>query len=118
VVPTSLPQSTYEVVGINTFCDAGNSGVIEVFVQDFSGDGVPGEAVRVRWDEGEDTFYTGLKPERGPGYADFQMEEGTAYLVEMPGRSDPTSQPLVAAPCNTESGDDAIGSYRVFFRQV
>lgn len=116
-ISTSLPQSSYEVVGINTFCDVSHSGVIEVFVQDFSGEGVPGEAVRVRWDEGEDTFYTGLKPERGPGYADFQMEEGKAYLVELPGRSDPTSQPLVAASCNTEDGDDAIGSYRVFFRQ-
>lgn len=117
-IATSLPQSTYEVVGINTFCDVKNSGVIEVFVQDYDGQGVPGEAVRVRWDAGEDTFYTGLKPERGPGYADFQMEEGKAYLVELPGRSDPTSQPLVATSCNTENGDKAIGSYRVFFRRM
>lgn len=118
VIPTAQPQSAYEVVGINTFCDVQNSGVIEVFVQDFSGEGVPGEAVRVRWDEGEDTFFTGLKAERGPGYADFQMEAGTAYIVEMPGRSDPTAQPLAATPCTADGGEDAIISYRVFFRQV
>ncbi len=118
VVPTAQPQSEYQVAGINTFCDTNNSGVIEVFVQNFNGQGVPGEAVRVRWDTGDDTFYTGLKPERGPGYADFQMEAGKAYIVEMPGRSNPTAQPLVAAPCTTEAGERATSSYRVFFRPV
>jgi hypothetical protein len=113
---TQQPQSDFSIVGTTTFCDVELSGIIEVFVQDFGGEGIPGEAVRVRWDDGEDIFYTGLKPERGPGYADFQMEAGTGYVVEMPGRSDPTSQPLVASPCNTENGDDAITSYRVFFR--
>ncbi len=116
IAPTVQPQSDYIIAAINTFCATGSSGVIEVFVQDFNGQGVPGQAVRARWDEGSDTFFTGLKPERGPGYADFQMEAGKGYIVEMPGRSDPTSQPLVAAPCVTEGGDEAISSYRVFFR--
>ncbi|HEX2907830.1 MAG TPA: hypothetical protein VHO69_13260 [Phototrophicaceae bacterium] len=116
IAPTQPPQSDYIVAGVTTFCSTELTGIIEVFVQDYDGQGVPGEAVRVRWDEGDDTFYTGLKPERGPGYSDFQMEAGKGYTAEMPGRSDPTSQPLVAAPCTTEGGDDAISSYRVFFR--
>ncbi|MBZ0275650.1 MAG: hypothetical protein K8I60_05880, partial [Anaerolineae bacterium] len=96
-------------------CSTALSGLIEVFVQDFNGDGVPGIEVRVRWNDGEDRFFTGLKPERGPAYADFQMEADKGYTVELPGRSDP-SQQLIARPCTAENGQDAIILYRVVFR--
>jgi hypothetical protein len=92
--------------------------VIEVFVQDFNGQGIPAQAVRVRWDDGESTFFTGLKPERGLGYADFQMEAGKGYIIDMPGRSDPSTQPMVADTCFTADGQQAITLYRVFFRQI
>lgn len=113
--PTLQPKTSYEIAAIRTDCDLQLSGLIEVRVQDFNGDGIPGQAVRVRWDDGESTFFTGLKPERGPDYADFQMEAGKAYTVEMPGQSDP-SEPLGAAPCTTANGEQAITLYRVYFR--
>ncbi len=116
VIVTPQPQSDFVIASINTFCDTELSGIIEVFVQDFGGDGLPGQAVRVRWDGGEDTFFSGLKPERGPAYADFQMEAGKGYIIEMPGRSDPSTDPLNAAPCTTNGGEQAITSYRVVFR--
>lgn len=114
-VPTNVPQREFVLVNISTFCDEALSGIIEVFVQDYGGIGLPGHAVRVRWNNGESTFYTGLKPERGPAYADFQMEEGLAYLLEMPGRSDPSTEPLAAVPCTTPGGARAITSYRAVF---
>lgn len=117
VVPTAAPQTTYVLANISTFCSSSESGVIQVEVQDIQGQGVPGQQVRVRWDAGNDTFYTGLKPERGPGYADFTMTAGTGYTVDLPRRSDPISEPLAAAPCTTDSGDPAITSYRVIFRE-
>ncbi|MAS35835.1 MAG: hypothetical protein CL610_17630 [Anaerolineaceae bacterium] len=115
VVPTSVPQRDFVLANVSTFCDAQISGVIEVFVQDFGGVGIAGMPVRVRWDSGDDTFFTGLKPERGPAYADFEMEAGKGYIIDMPGRSDPSSQQLVAAPCTTDAGRDAVTSYRVVF---
>lgn len=115
IVPTSIPQRDFVLANVATFCDAQISGVIEVYVQNFGGTGIPGQAVRVRWDGGQDTFFTGLKPERGPAYADFQMIEGRGYIIEMPGRSDPSSSPLVATPCTTEAGQRAITSYRAVF---
>ncbi|PJF39960.1 MAG: hypothetical protein CUN54_07100 [Phototrophicales bacterium] len=118
IVPTSPPQRDFVLVSVNTFCDSELTGLIEAYVQDFNGDGIPGQPVRVRWDEGDDTFFTGLKPERGPAYADFEMEEGKGYTVEMPGLSDPTTQPLVAVPCTTDDGEQALTSYRVVFRPV
>jgi hypothetical protein len=118
VVPTSPPQSDFVLVNVSTFCDAAISGMIEVFVQDSGGDGLPGQEIRVRWDAGEDRFFSGLKPERGAGYADFQMQTGVGYLVDLPGRADPTDDPLVATPCETGEGERAVTSYRVVFRET
>lgn len=115
VVPTTPPQRDFRIVRLEPFCDSELSGIIEVRIQESDASPIPGQAARVRWDSGEDTFFTGLKPERGLDYADFQMETGKGYTVEMPGRSNP-SQPLNAVPCTTEDGQEVIQSYRAFFR--
>lgn len=115
IVPTTRPRRAYEGRINSTFCDSELSGIIEVFVQDFDGNGIPGETIRVRWDGGESTFVSGLKPERGPAYADFQMEAGRGYTIEMPGLSDPVGSVLVADGCFTPEGLEAITSYRVVF---
>jgi hypothetical protein len=89
-----------------------------VFVQSANGDGIAGERIRVRWDDGEDSFVSGLKPERGPSYADFQMQAGVGYTIDMPALSDPVDRPIVAEPCFTEDGFQATTSYRVVFQQI
>jgi hypothetical protein len=43
----------------------------------------PGVRINVAWENQEDVFYTGLNPEVGPGYADFQMETGKIYSVRV-----------------------------------
>lgn len=116
IVPTTPPTQKYSGRIVNTFCSTELSGIIEVFVQNNAGDGIPAQRVRVRWDGGEDRFVTGLKPERGKGYADFTMEAGKGYTIDMPTQSDPLNTPIVADRCITETGAEAITSYRVVFR--
>ena len=116
IVPTGIPQEQYVLVNVATYCDPSLSGLIEVYVQDFDGEGIPGQPVRVRWADGEDTFYTGLKPEKGWAYADFSMTLGEAYTLEIPERSEPSTQQLLASPCTTENGAEAITSYRAIYR--
>lgn len=119
IVPTSAPQRQYEGRVSSTFCDVELSGLIEVYVLESVGqEGVPGEPIRVQWEGGSSLFFSGLKPERGAAYADFQMEAGRSYILAMPGLSDPLPNPLVADRCITEGGDEAITSYRVTFRRV
>jgi hypothetical protein len=115
IVPTSAPRRDFVLANVATFCDSTISGMIEVFVQDFGGVGLPGLPVRVRWDDGEDVFFTGLKPERGPAYADFQMEAGKGYIIDMPGRADPSSDQLVAVNCTADNGEPSLVSYRAVF---
>jgi len=115
IVPTTPPQRQYDGRVAATFCDVQRSGLIEIFVQNGGGQGIPGERLRVEWDDGESLVVSGLKPERGAAYADFEMEAGKSYVVSMPGLSDPVSSPLLADSCITESGEEAITSYRVVF---
>lgn len=118
LVPTTRPRRIYQGRVVGTYCDLELSGIIEVYVQNFQGDPVRGERVRVRWDGGEDSFVTGLKPERGENYADFRMEAGKSYSIDMPTLSDPIPSPLVADACTTDNGQSAVTSYRVVFTQV
>ena len=115
-IPTQAPSRAFEPVNTRSFCSVENAGVIEVRVVDFNAQGIPGQPVRVRWSTGESTFFTGLKPERGTGYADFEMEAGLSYTIEMPGLSDPLSVPLEARPCNLENGGTSTTSYEVVFQ--
>ncbi len=55
---------------------------IEVEAVDGEGAPLPGVGVEVHWDSGTEILYTGLKPERGPGYADLKVDPGT-YSVRL-----------------------------------
>ena len=116
LVPTVEPQRAFPLARLESFCDVAFPGLIEVYVQNSDGSGIAGQRVRVSWDGGENTFITGLKPERGADYADFQMEANRGYTIEMPGLSDPSTQPLVSAPCTTAAGVQTVTSYRAVFR--
>jgi hypothetical protein len=119
IVPTTPPQNDFDLISVTTDCGVDISGLITVEVYDADGStGLPAQEIRARWDTGESRFFTGLKPERGAAYADFLMETGKDYIVDMPGHADPVPQPLSAVPCTTPTGERAIISYRVRFRAV
>src|SRR5262249_40434880 len=110
----------FRIALIQPACDPKSPGVIEITVQDVDGAGIPGIPVEGSTDTGKDDFFTGLKTERGAGYADYQMTSGGTYNVRLPGRSDPT-QYLDAKSCNGPSADGggkSITSYRITFRRA
>jgi len=85
-------------------------------VLDASGEGVPGVEALVIWDEGQDRFFTGLKPELGLGYADFTMEPGTLYSLQLRHAALPITN-LSSAPCEAEAGESYPGSLQLTFQQ-
>lgn len=115
-VATSIPQRTFSPLPASTFCDTADRAVIEVEIVDYLGRGIPGQRIRVRWGDEENVFLSGLKPERGTGYADFQMDEGISYSIDMPGASDALRADLITGRCYTESGRESLKSFRVAFR--
>jgi hypothetical protein len=121
LAPTNTPPSGgYVLARLQSFCDPDVGGLIEVRVYDRLGRGVPGVAVQVTWGGNQtDTFYTGLKPEREPGYADFEMSPGLNYTITIPALvSDPPS--VDAVPCEIAVDGQPVtttASYWVNFEQ-
>jgi hypothetical protein len=113
--PSVTPGSPF-VLQTNTFvCDVDlPNPLIQVIAEDSSGTHLPGQAVIITWDSGDDFFFTGLKPEIGLGYADFLMDPGVLYQVRMAdgGQSVPDITP---AECETESGSRYWGSWQLVF---
>ena len=88
LTPTLLPTPTqvpvYRLLRREQICLEDQPVVrIEVIVVDPFLEPLPGAEVVVQWESGEDHFFTGFKPEKGLGYADFDMDPGIAYSVTM-----------------------------------
>jgi len=88
-LPTTLPvaptaQLNFRLVEQTATCaPAGQIGKIVVRVRDAAGNGMAGVKIAASWATGQDRFYTGLRPEMGPGYADLQMARGVEYEVSV-----------------------------------
>lgn len=112
--PTPTTPPPYRLQERQLICQADQETPrIEIFVQTEKGDGIPGSEIWVTWSGGVDYFVTGLKPEIGLGYADFNVTPDTAYAVAV---SDPTLQVvdgLRTEPCQTDEGDAALASWRL-----
>lgn len=112
--PTRAP--VYFLVEQQTVCDAAEqAGLLQVEVQNSSGEPVPGVQINIAWDGGLDTFYTGLKPAVGAGYADFQMTTGVIYSLRV-GNGE-TLNNLYAPECQGENGATFTGGVKLLFRQ-
>ncbi|MGD8633986.1 MAG: hypothetical protein PVF85_10475 [Anaerolineales bacterium] len=117
VAPTATPGAPFKLSAQEQVCDpALGEAQIQVVVLDAAGEGVPGVEVLVLWDDGEDRFYTGLKPELGWGYADFTMQAGETYSLELPGESIGAGD-LTSEPCETAGGVEYPGSILLTFEQ-
>jgi hypothetical protein len=88
--------------------------LIQVIATNSNGEGVPGVALEVSLGPDlKETFYTGLKPEIGLGYADFLAEPGLTYTLEVP-ESGLVIEDIEVPSCVTETEDSYWGSWEVY----
>jgi hypothetical protein len=89
--PTLIPPTAFPNPGAPLFrlaekqaltCREVDESSIQVIVRDTDGNDLAGIAVQVAWATGHDSFYTGVKPERGVGFADYAADPGT-YSVRL-----------------------------------
>jgi hypothetical protein len=90
--------------------------LIQVDIRDAAGQPVPSIELVVTWDEGENHFFTGLKPELGLGYADFVMTPSVVYSIRLADGGQPVND-LTAAECQAEDGSRFWGSWLLIFVQ-
>jgi hypothetical protein len=114
---TPTPGAPF-ILGENTFvCDQSLGGpLLQVQAQDAAGGPLAGVEVIVSWEGGEDHFFTGLKPDMGPGYADFTMTPGVVYTLRLADGGEPVED-LTAAECEAEGGSRYWGSWLLVFSQ-
>jgi hypothetical protein len=72
---------------------------VEVVVMDERGAGLPGVQVWLTWPGGADRAVTGLKPQGGAGYADFNLEPGVDYALSIGELGVPLVTDLRIEPC-------------------
>lgn len=94
--PTATPIRVLEAPFVlkeqREICDASiPAGVMQVYVTGSDGEPLPGVRILVTWQNGEDSFYTGLAPEIGMGFADFRMTPGIEYSLKVGDASEPVS---------------------------
>jgi hypothetical protein len=115
--PSPLPGRPFALVGQDMVCDAALSeGLLQVLLLDSRNREVSGVEIIVTWNEGEDRFFTGFKPELGNGYADFQMEEGIVYSVHVVGSGAPV-QNISIPLCTDADGQQFRGSILLTFQR-
>ncbi len=83
---------------------------------DSSGNGVPGVEIILNWTGNQEHFFTGMKPEFGLGYADFQMEPGITYTLRLADGSQLIPD-ITAEQCDPGSGTLIWGTLSLTFIQ-
>jgi hypothetical protein len=108
---TPTPHAPYVLKRATPVCDpALGAPLIQVVVRDHYQSGVAGVQAQVTWDGGQDSFYTGLKPQQGPGYGDFTMEPGVVYTLRLGDGGAPVEN-LTAAACPAPTGLPSSKAY-------
>lgn len=126
-LPTSTPRPTqtlfptqgapFRLTSQEEICDASlPDGLLQVVVTNASRRQMPGIKILLTWEGGEEQFFTGLKPELGNGYADAVLSPNTSYTVQLAAGSDIASR-LIAPTCQTASGENFFGGFKLTFQQ-
>lgn len=123
--PTPPLVARLELAEKEQLCQPGLTPHVEVIVEDEDSEGVAGMAVWLTWAGGTDRAVTGLKPQAGAGYVDFELEPEMSYAISLGEMGIPLVSGLQLEPCPTETDAEAkaeenieplIGSWRVLLR--
>ncbi|GAB4502070.1 MAG: hypothetical protein Fur0035_16160 [Anaerolineales bacterium] len=82
--PSATPGAPFALLEQASFCAQERPGLLEIILRNAAGDPAAGIPVTITWPGGEETFFTGLKPDLGGnGYADFVMTPGVEYVLQL-----------------------------------
>ncbi len=112
---TPNPQLLYVLDSQREICDQSLvEPLVQIEVNDLTGQPIAGVKATISWSGGEEYFYTGLKPEKGFGYADFTLDPDFVYsiVLEEEGTLINDISPVL---CSTAGGNSYWGSLYLKF---
>lgn len=116
--PSPAPAPSFILKAQEKYCrPAEEPSLLEIEVLGKDGAPLSGIELIISWEGGEERIFTGLKPDKSPGYADFEMEPGTTYRVRL---GIPAGQEAVNL---TSSGEDCpperpVISWHIVFQEI
>jgi len=115
--PTQALMAPFVLKDRKEVCDPGAPpGVLKVQVSDAASQPLAGIKVLVNWADGEDQFFTGLKPENGAGYADFTMTPHVVYTLRVEEAGQAVNN-LSTPDCPSPDGQNYWGGLLLTFTQ-
>jgi hypothetical protein len=110
------PSALFELTKRSTFCDPTQPGLLQVNLTNQAGQPAAGIELVITWANGEEHFFTGLKPELGYGYADYTMTEKTEYVLSLSGGATQITG-LSTSGCTNSQGGSYPGGIHLEFKQ-
>jgi hypothetical protein len=115
--PTPTQGAPFALLETRLVCNSNQpKPLIQVEIKDAAGQPVPSVELVVTWDGGVDHFFTGLQPELGLGYADFEMTPSIVYSLHLAEGGKAVDE-LTTAECVTDDGSRFLGSWFLSFVQ-
>ena len=115
MTPLAVLDDKFVLKQQEEICDASLPlGLLQIIVEDGTGDPIPGALVRVSWQGGEESFFTGLYPVISSGYADYEMTEDGQYRVQI-GTGGVMVSDLGVPFCTADNGDRYSGGLYLRF---
>jgi len=116
-VNPAASDGAYTLLSKEKICDQSlPAPLIQVQVSDQLNRPISGVLFIVKWQSGEERFYTGLKPERGLGYADYTLDPAQVYSIQ-PGESGESTPDIAAVECTSASGERFWGAWLLSYVQ-
>ncbi len=109
--PTATPGRPFVVKDRSQVCDpTRGKPLLQVQLDDAANQPVPGVEIGVTWLGGEDSFFTGLKPDVSLGYADFVMMPQVVYTMRINDGGQPVTQ-ITPPQCTDQGGQVYWGGW-------
>jgi len=115
-VSSPTPGALFALAKRSTFCDPTEPGLLQVNLTNTAGQPAAGIELIMTWANGEEHFFTGLKPELGYGYADYTMTENIEYVLSLSGGGTQVTG-LSAPNCTNSQGGAYPGGIHLEFQQ-
>ncbi len=116
---TAIPTASipFQLVSQTEVCNPNlTDGLMQISVLDSRHHQMPGVEINISWSGGEESFFTGLKPDIADGYADYIMQADMSYAVRIERSGAPVSG-LVAPSCPGTDGQTYLGGLKLVFQQ-
>jgi hypothetical protein len=117
--PTMFPTLSAPFILKDRANDCGKNlrpGLLQIWIENAAGLAIPGVRIQFNWKDGEESFYTGLKPEINAGYADYEMTKGTIYSLRV-GENGETITELSTVDCTSEGHPERTGGVVLRFTE-